>query len=522
MSRLLLIALVAGLAPFSFVGSAHADTFTHKKTGASFDGRLTGEQLGGLHKVMKPNGGIEYIDLKAYAVVKNDKGGPPKASYPWTGITVGRIELPRGCPGFPGKGITVHTMMTDSPAKRAGLKPGDIFLTVRDRPVRSYAGFETLFKREKPGVAVPLRMWRAAKEVKLELIPDNLHETTLVFQTTVLGAIKEGFADDFRETLGEAKANKAEVLVVEIDSPGGSVAEAIKASGALVRLKGVRTVAFVQRGDSGGAISAAALIALSCDDIYMQPGTTIGASTPYVIEEKTGNRKLDEKFMSDLRAQFRAVAQAKGHPALVAEGMVDLSLSIWVGEHKDGGLKFAQAASRTDAMQKCANKGERPLRVTQVSKKTQLVTLSVDQAVKWRVCRVKVKSLDDICVAMNIRKPRPVFTTVFKKAEAIEAEFKDALERVEADEDNYRDCRKSYDRLFRQLGNARRAEYYPPAAYRKLNLQLQGVVRSMVVSLKSRLSMARKFPELRLDVKEARTLLNHWTIELKALKKSRY
>ncbi|MGE0354771.1 MAG: nodulation protein NfeD, partial [Gemmatimonadales bacterium] len=70
--------------------------------------------------------------------------------------------------------------------------------------------------------------------------------------------------------------------------------------------------------------SAGAMIALATDGIYMRPGAVLGAATPVNGQ----GQKLPEKYVSAMRAEFRALAEERGLDPRVAEAMVDDSLGV--------------------------------------------------------------------------------------------------------------------------------------------------------------------------------------------------
>lgn len=78
------------------------------------------------------------------------------------------------------------------------------------------------------------------------------------------------------------------------------------------------TLAIVQN-----AFSAGALIALSCRQIVMLPGSEIGAALPVVALPLQEPQAADQKVISALKGKFRAVAEARGRPVELAEAMVD-------------------------------------------------------------------------------------------------------------------------------------------------------------------------------------------------------
>jgi len=66
-----------------------------------------------------------------------------------------------------------------------------------------------------------------------------------------------------------AQRHRPAVLVVELDTPGGLIQHAQAICAELERLRGTKSIAFVRGGDYGGALSAGALIAMACEDIYI-------------------------------------------------------------------------------------------------------------------------------------------------------------------------------------------------------------------------------------------------------------
>jgi membrane-bound serine protease (ClpP class) len=85
----------------------------------------------------------------------------------------------------------------------------------------------------------------------------------------------------------------------------------------------VPTIAYVNRR----AISAGALISLAAEHLVMAPGATIGAATP-VMAGAEGAQAVSEKTVSYVRKEFRATAESRKRPALIAEAMVDADVAI--------------------------------------------------------------------------------------------------------------------------------------------------------------------------------------------------
>ena len=72
------------------------------------------------------------------------------------------------------------------------------------------------------------------------------------------------------------------------------------------------------------AFSAGAFIALSTKQIHIEPGGVIGAATPVSGE----GSKLPEKYVSAMRAEFRALAEERGLDPRIAEAMVDETVGV--------------------------------------------------------------------------------------------------------------------------------------------------------------------------------------------------
>jgi membrane-bound serine protease (ClpP class) len=145
----------------------------------------------------------------------------------------------------------------------------------------------------------------------------------VVYVAPIEGLIDLGLAPFVERMLAEATEAKADAVVLEINTFGGRVDAAVLIRDALLRAR-VPTVAFVNKR----AISAGALISLAAEKIVMADGGTIGAATPVQIGAGNGAKPVEEKSVSYMRKEFRATAEARRRPPLVAEAMVDADVVI--------------------------------------------------------------------------------------------------------------------------------------------------------------------------------------------------
>ncbi len=144
----------------------------------------------------------------------------------------------------------------------------------------------------------------------------------VVYVAPIEGIIDLGLAPFVRRVLDEAAAGRAAAVVLQVNTFGGRVDAAVQIRDALLESR-VRTVAFVNKR----AISAGALISLAAETIAVADGATIGAATPVHVGQG-GSEPVGEKTVSYVRKEFRATAESRKRPPLVAEAMVDADVAI--------------------------------------------------------------------------------------------------------------------------------------------------------------------------------------------------
>ncbi len=146
----------------------------------------------------------------------------------------------------------------------------------------------------------------------------------VVYLAPIDGIIDLGLAPFVRRVLDEAAAAGAAAVILEINTFGGRVDAAVLIRDALLGSQ-VRTVAFVNKR----AISAGALISLAAERIVMADGGTIGAATPVELGAPGAPAQpVAEKTVSYMRKEFRATAESRKRPPLLAEAMVDADVAI--------------------------------------------------------------------------------------------------------------------------------------------------------------------------------------------------
>ena len=147
----------------------------------------------------------------------------------------------------------------------------------------------------------------------------NILLSNTVYHIPIEGTIDLGLPPFIERSIKEAENNNASSIIFEVNTFGGRVDAATQIKDAILDSK-VRTVAFINKR----AISAGALISLSCEKIYMTGGGTIGATTAV---DMSGN-KASEKVISYMREEMAATAEKRGRNKYIARGMVDEELEF--------------------------------------------------------------------------------------------------------------------------------------------------------------------------------------------------
>ncbi|MEP7207443.1 MAG: NfeD family protein [Casimicrobiaceae bacterium] len=148
--------------------------------------------------------------------------------------------------------------------------------------------------------------------------------SAVVYVAPVEGLIDLGLAPFIQRVLNEATAAGAAAVVLNVNTFGGRVDAAVQIRDALLNAR-IRTVAFVDKR----AISAGALISLAAEKLVMTAGATIGAATPVLAGQPgAGTQPASEKSVSYVRKEFRATAESRKRPLLIAEAMVDADVAI--------------------------------------------------------------------------------------------------------------------------------------------------------------------------------------------------
>ena len=149
----------------------------------------------------------------------------------------------------------------------------------------------------------------------------------VVFVIPVNGEIADPVFYILRHGLKEAIAQKADLVVLDMHTLGGSAATALDMMEVLNKYPGA-TLTYV----NNQAMSAGAFIAAATQEIWFAPDGVIGAAAVVTSEGQDIPETMRLKLTSFLRAKTRAVSEGKGYRGDVLAAMIDKDFELKIGD----------------------------------------------------------------------------------------------------------------------------------------------------------------------------------------------
>jgi membrane-bound serine protease (ClpP class) len=152
-----------------------------------------------------------------------------------------------------------------------------------------------------------------------------LPEQKKVFVITIDAPITPVVAEYIAKSIDRATENKAEALIIKLNTPGGLVDST---NDIVMKIMASNIPVVVYVSPSGArAASAGVFITLSAHIAAMAPTTHIGAASPVQMEGKM-DETMAKKVTNDLAAMIRGIAEKRGRNAKWAEDAVRKAVSI--------------------------------------------------------------------------------------------------------------------------------------------------------------------------------------------------
>jgi membrane-bound serine protease (ClpP class) len=208
--------------------------------------------------------------------------------------------------------------------------------------------------------------------IKLSLLTLSFLLSNDIYKIPIQGTIDLGLPPFIERTIKEAENSGATAIIFEINTFGGRVDAATQIKDAILGAD-ILTVAFINRR----AISAGALISLSCEKIFITGGGLIGAATAVDMSGKKGS----EKVISFMREEMASTAEKRGRSKVIARGMVDEELNFTHILLDGDSLKVEDIEGR---------------------KEGKLISLTTEQAIKYNIADGKAEDINSLLDSLNM------------------------------------------------------------------------------------------------------------------------
>ena len=234
-------------------------------------------------------------------------------------------------------------------------------------------------------------LWSAA----LMAEPNELGADSPTVRAAVIvckGMIDDGLYKSIKRRTEEALNSGAKYLIYQIETYGGLLnsADDISKYFILEVAKKAQTVAYI----TTEAISAGAMISVSCQDTIMRENTTIGDCAPVALGAKLEGVER-EKAESFTRAAFDRAAEANGYPKPLLKAMVSMQTEVYrvenlqkTGEQGEKVYEFFEK----DQLPKDPNIYDLDNKEL-IVRDNELLTLTASRAFEYGIARAVVKDL---------------------------------------------------------------------------------------------------------------------------------
>lgn len=206
-------------------------------------------------------------------------------------------------------------------------------------------------------------------------------DDALVYVINIRNEIGSGLRVYIDNGIKRASEVEADMIIFDVNTPGGAVPAAQGIIDAIQRTE-IPTIAYVNTD----AISAGAMISLSCDQIVMRYGGAIGDSAPVTLQ----GEELSEKAVSYIRGKIRATAERAGRNPDIAAAMVDKRL--YLVRFRDGEIitlreeEYIERKDLGDEMEIIAAGGP----------DGELLTLTTEEAMEYNLADGVADSIEDL------------------------------------------------------------------------------------------------------------------------------
>jgi len=236
------------------------------------------------------------------------------------------------------------------------------------------------------------------------------------FVITIEDEINDVTLVSMKRRVAEAREEGADMIVFEMDTPGGLVSSALEICTYIKNTTDLKTVAWVRPA----AYSAGVMISLSCDEVVMASASKMGDCAPIIVSPVDGLQQLGEteraKIESPILKEFVDSAHRRGYDRLLCEAMVRTGSEVWwVEKGTGGGRKFVTEDEKDELLDDEDGKwqlvktmydpiSDREVKVQQpVVKERDLLTLTQSEAMAYGFAKAIISTEDQLIEHYNIK-----------------------------------------------------------------------------------------------------------------------
>jgi membrane-bound ClpP family serine protease len=247
------------------------------------------------------------------------------------------------------------------------------------------------------------------------------NSVVLVSITDAEALLSEAVARTIADAIIKASNTGPKFVILKIDNPGGRGDYMKELCTAISKTDNCKVVAYISGGPFGGAHSAAAILALACDKVFITPTASMSAISPFV---GTSGEQSNEDFVKDYSADNLAsfsvfaatLAETHQRPALLAKALLDKKIALVEVIDDKGKQSIVEKDLRqpTQTVVKTICEGfsslqEQPTASSDKTSKTALppdihnrvLNLTPTEAVQLKLADKIVNSIQDVLTEMN-------------------------------------------------------------------------------------------------------------------------
>jgi membrane-bound ClpP family serine protease len=230
--------------------------------------------------------------------------------------------------------------------------------------------------------------------------------------------LSETVTEIVSQAIIKASNTGPQFVLLKIDSPGGHGEYMKLLCSTISKTDNCKVVAYIAGGSFGGAYSAAAVLALACDKIYIAPTATISSIAPFADLSAEESIKL---YSSDSLASYglfgATLAEQHRRPAVIAKALLDKKISIVEVNDTEGRSALVEKNLRqpTQTIVKtiCEGYSESLETTTSTDQNdspsaipadihNRILNLTASEAVRLKLADRVVYSVQDILSEMNV------------------------------------------------------------------------------------------------------------------------